>query len=72
MTVSSVSDTNELPYSERLILHPYQGASTWSYNSDHMTLPVLSGRSIDVEVAPDANGQLGNVAVTVMVVAYRI
>ena len=72
MTVSSVSDTNESPYSERLILHPYKGASTWSYNSDHMTLPVLSARRIDVEVTPDANGRLGNVGVTVEVMAYRI
>ena len=72
MIVSSVSNTNESPYSERLILHPYKEATTWSYNSDHLTLPVLSGRSIDVEVAPDANGQLGNVAVTVKVMAYRI
>ena len=72
MTVSSVSDTGEFPYSEDLMLHPYKDATTWSYNSDHMTLPVLSGRSINVEVTPDANGQLGNVAVTVKVVAYRI
>ena len=72
MTVSSVSYTSEPPYWERLVLHPYLNAPTWSYNSDHMTLPVLSGRSLHVEVTPDANGKLENVDVTVEVVAYRI
>ena len=72
MTVSSLSNTDEPPFSQRLHLHPYKNALTVSYNSDNVILPVLSARELRVEVTPDANGQLAGAGGRVEVVAYRI
>ena len=77
VVVTSMANTNvkradeqSPPYSQKLLLHSYHGVKTWSYNSDHMTLPALD--KIHVEVTPDANNRLDKVAVTVEVVGYRL
>ena len=56
---------------QRLTMHPYQEARTWSYNSDHLTLPVTHKMNVHVKVSPDVNGQLHNACVTAQIVGYR-
>ena len=66
-------DNSTLTYQERLYFHSYQYAQTWSYNSDHLTLPVTSTRSIHVEVAPDVtDGLLTRTIINIKVTAYRM
>ena len=71
--LSAIEPTDSaLTYEERVVFHPYRYANTWTYNSDHITLPITSTRSAHIEIIPDANVLHDGTRITVQVVAYRI